>query len=53
MITRSLSRSAAGWGGFAAAVLLATAPVWRLWLFGFSPSLDEALRLALCGAFAP
>jgi hypothetical protein len=37
------------WFFFAAALLLATAPVWRLWVFGFSPGIDELLQLSICG----
>ena len=37
------------WFGFAGAVLLATAPMWRFWLFGFHPTIDEVLQLAICG----
>ena len=33
------------WFAFAAGVILATAPVWRLWVFGFNPTLDEMLRI--------
>lgn len=34
---------------FAAGLVLATFPVWRLWLFGFNPTLDELLRLRCFG----
>jgi hypothetical protein len=27
----------------------ATSPIWELWLFGFSPTLDELLRLRCLG----
>lgn len=37
------------WSAFAAALVLATAPVWRMWLFGFNPTLDQLLQLAICG----
>jgi hypothetical protein len=37
------------WLGFAGAVILATAPVWRLWILGFHPTIDEVLQLAICG----
>jgi hypothetical protein len=37
------------WLLFCAAVGLATAPVWRLSVFGFNPALDELLQLSLCG----
>jgi hypothetical protein len=38
------------WLGFGAAVGLATAPVWRLWVFGFNPTLDEMLRIICTGS---
>jgi hypothetical protein len=34
---------------FAVGVVAATFPVWRLWLFGFNPTLDELLRLRCFG----
>jgi hypothetical protein len=37
------------WSAFAGAFVLATAPVWRLWVFGFNPTLDQLLQLAICG----
>jgi hypothetical protein len=37
------------WFAFAGALILATAPSWRLWVFGFNPTLDELLQLAICG----
>jgi hypothetical protein len=37
------------WSAFAVALGLATAPVWRLWFFGFNPTFDELLQLAICG----
>ena len=37
------------WAAFALATLLATAPVWRLWVFGFNPTIDELLQLSICG----
>jgi hypothetical protein len=37
------------WLAFAGALALATAPVWRLWIFGFNPTLDQLLQLAICG----
>ncbi len=40
-------RSSLIWASFVAAAALATAPVWRLWVFGFNPTLDELLRI-LC-----
>jgi len=43
-------RSGLVWILFAGALLLATAPVWRLWAaFGFNPTLDELLQIAICG----
>ena len=38
------------WFAFAAAIVLATAPVWRLWIFGFNPTLDEMLRIVCRGS---
>lgn len=35
---------------FGLGLAVATLPIWRFWLFGFSPSLDELLRLR-CLAF--
>ena len=29
------------YGLFAAAAVVATFPIWRLWLFGFNPTLDD------------
>ena len=37
------------WLAFAGALVLATAPVWRLWVFGFNPTIDQLLQLAICG----
>jgi hypothetical protein len=34
---------------FALGLVLATAPLWRLALFGFNPTLDELLRLRCFG----
>jgi hypothetical protein len=34
---------------FVAALALATAPVWRLWLFGFNPTLEDVLSLRCMG----
>jgi hypothetical protein len=31
------------WAAFGVALVLATAPVWRPWVFGFNPSLDQLL----------
>ena len=38
------------WFAFAAAVVLATAPVWGLWVFGFNPTLAEMLRIVCTGS---
>jgi hypothetical protein len=38
------------WVSFAAGVVLATAPMWRLWVFGFNPTLDEMLRIVCKGS---
>jgi len=37
------------YGLFAAAAVTATFPIWRLWLFGFNPTLDDLLRLRCLG----
>jgi len=37
------------YGLFAAAAVVATFPTWRLWLFGFNPTLDDLLRLRCFG----
>jgi len=37
------------YGLFVIALLAATFPVWRLWLFGFDLTLDELLRLRCLG----
>jgi hypothetical protein len=42
-------RSGIIWLAFAAALALATAPAWRLHVFGFNPTLDEVLQLSICG----
>ena len=34
------------WSAFAVALVLATR---RLWFFGFNPTVDELLQLAICG----
>lgn len=36
------------WLGFAGAAVLATAPAWGRWVYGFNPTLDEVLLLARC-----
>jgi hypothetical protein len=41
------------WFGFAGALILATAPVWRLWVFGFNPTIDQLVQLAICGGPFP
>jgi hypothetical protein len=37
------------WVMFGIATVLATAPVWRLWVFGFDPTLDQLLQMSICG----
>ena len=37
------------WMLFVAGAVIATAPVWRIYTFGFNPTLDEALQLTICG----
>jgi hypothetical protein len=34
---------------FAAALILATSPAWRPWLFGVAPTLDDLLTLRCFG----
>jgi hypothetical protein len=34
---------------FGVGLVLATLPVWRFWLFGFNPSIDDLLRLRCLG----
>jgi hypothetical protein len=34
---------------FGIALVLASAPVWRLWFFGFNPTLDDLLQLRCFG----
>jgi hypothetical protein len=36
------------WLLFGLGVLLATAPVWQRAVYGFDPTLDQLLQLALC-----
>ena len=36
------------WSGFALALVVATAPVWQRAVYGFNPTLDDLLRVALC-----
>lgn len=38
-------RAALPWIGLAVGLLAATAPVWRLPLLGFNPTLDELLQM--------
>ena len=38
-------QTASIWAAFGVAVVLATAPVWRLWVVGFNPTLDELLQV--------
>lgn len=45
----AVSRETLIWLCFAAALVVATAPVWRLWVSGFNPTLDQVLQLAICG----
>ena len=42
-------RTGIAWVFFALALLFETAPVWRLQVFGFNPTLDELLQLSICG----
>jgi hypothetical protein len=37
------------WLMFGAALLVATAPIWRMWMFGFNPTVDQVLQLSICG----
>jgi hypothetical protein len=34
---------------FGLGLAMATLPIWRFWLFGFNPSIDELLRLRCQG----
>jgi hypothetical protein len=36
------------WVAFALGIVLATTPVWQRAVYGFNPTLDELLRVALC-----
>ena len=36
-------------GLFVAAIVLATAPVWRFLVLGFNPTIDMLLQSAICG----
>jgi hypothetical protein len=40
-------RSGIIWLAFAAALVLATAPAWRLHVFSFNPTLDQLLQLSI------
>jgi hypothetical protein len=46
---KSKAANAVIWMLFVAGAVIATAPVWRVYAFGFNPSLDEALQLSICG----
>lgn len=41
------------WGAFALALVVTTAPVWQRAVYGFNPTLDELLRVALCRVVRP
>jgi hypothetical protein len=45
--TRAIRASAHA--SFALALLLASAPLWRLWFVGLDPTLDRLLQMAICG----
>ncbi|MBE3110884.1 MAG: hypothetical protein IMZ46_10295 [Acidobacteria bacterium] len=34
---------------FGILLTLATSPIWRLWLLGFNPTLDEVLQISCFG----
>ncbi len=44
-MTPARLRAALPWIGLGLGLVLATAPVWRLALLGFDPTLDDLLRL--------
>ena len=46
---RSPMRSRLAWLALVGALVIATTPVWRLWVFGFNPTVDELLQLSICG----
>ena len=46
---KSKAVNAGIWMLFVAGTVIATAPVWRIYAFGFNPTLDEALQLSICG----
>lgn len=35
--------------GFGLAIVIATAPLWRILAFGANPTFDQLLELAICG----
>jgi hypothetical protein len=37
------------WFAFAGTLILATAPMWLLWAFGFTPTVEVLLQLVICG----
>ena len=37
------------WSAFALALVVATSPIWQRAVYGFNPTLDDVLRVALCG----
>ena len=41
------------WGAFALALIGGTAPVWQRAAYGFNPTLDDLLRVALCRTAKP
>ncbi len=44
-----LMRPAVMYPLFAIGLILATSPIWRLWLLGFNPTLDEVLQISCFG----
>ena len=41
------------WSAFALALVVVTAPVWQRAIYGFNPTLDDLLRVALCRTVKP